>query len=333
MGRPNLSRILGSAATMTVTMASGGFAQGTLIDVPGQELVTAIEELSAETGKPIAVSKDAIGAQLSRPVKGPMTVREALGTMINDPSLTVRELRDGSFAVTTNRDVDVVSQNATDTAPLSLGTLVLRSELLERNLQESQTSAVVVEGEELEERSDPNISGILERTPGVTIGADAPVPSIRGVNQRGPNANGAATVSLTVDGAAISDFGLLVENGPFSVWDLEQVEILRGPQSTQSGRNALAGAINIRSRDPFMGEEFKYRLEVGNRGTTGVSFAYNKANASETLAFRLSADRRETDGFIENSITGAENVGREKNDTYRVGVLWQPNDRFSTVLK
>ncbi|MEM6482580.1 MAG: TonB-dependent receptor, partial [Pseudomonadota bacterium] len=254
---------LATAFTLSTTL---GFAEEIqIVDVPAQPLPAAIAELSEETDVEVMAAAEALSGQVSSQVKGPMSLQKALDTMLIGTGLAASTIAEDSYVVSRN----FVSQNSIEEEPFDLGTLVVSGELIERNVQESQTSAVVISGEELERRSDPGLINTLERTPGVTIAGAARVPSVRGVNQRGPSANGAATISLAVDGAAISDFGLLVENGPFSVWDLEQVEILRGPQSTQSGRNALAGAINIRSRDPFMGEEYKVRLEAGSRATTG----------------------------------------------------------------
>ena len=315
-------------ALISITPGLAAAQEQTPIDIPAQDLAAAIAELGDETGLQVGISDDLAEGKPSAAVRGPMMPNEALQQLLAGTGLSVQPVGDSGSVVTSN----LVLQNTTE-EPFDLGTLVLRGELIDRDLQDSQTSAVIVTGEELETRSDQDVRDIFRRTPGVSVAGTAPIPTIRGVNQRGASANGSSLISLTVDGAAISDFGLLVENGPYSTWDLEQVEILRGPQSTQSGRNALAGSINIRSRDPFMGEEFKYRLEYGTDNTAGVSFAYNTANDEETLALRFSADLRETDGFSTNSLTGADDIGRNEDRTYRIGILWEPNDRLSAVFK
>lgn len=76
-------------------------------------------------------------------------------------------------------------------------------------------------------------------------------------------------------------------NGPYSLWDLEQVEILRGPQSTQQGRNALAGAILFRSKDPTFDPEYRIRLEAGSNSLKRVSYLVNQPLIDGKLALRF----------------------------------------------
>ena len=152
----------------------------------------------------------------------------------------------------------------------------VKGELLERSIQDTQTSVSVISGETLEAGSDFDLYDVIERTPGITPAFGDKGFSIRGIDQRSADSsNSGLTISTTVDGAIISNTNQLTFFGPYSTWDLEQVEILRGPQSTQTGRNALAGAIVIRSKDPEYIQETKVRLEAGQNDTYGGAFAFN----------------------------------------------------------
>lgn len=64
--------------------------------------------------------------------------------------------------------------------------------------------------------------------------------------------------------------------GPFSSWDPEQIEVLRGPQSTQQGRNALAGAVVVNTRDPEFYDEYKLHGEVSSRSGNRFALMANK---------------------------------------------------------
>ncbi|MEM0909955.1 MAG: TonB-dependent receptor [Pseudomonadota bacterium] len=287
------------------------------------KLSDAVAEFAAKSGVALSFEPSALQGETTTGLQGQYTIQEGFDALLGGTGFQVVSFESGYRLIKVE----------TESEALVLAPIKVKGELLERTVQDSQTSASIVQGDALEARSDPNIFDVLERTPGVTLSAAAPIPSIRGINQRGPSGNGASLISLTVDGAAISDFGLLVENGPYSTWDLEQVEVLRGPQSTQSGRNALAGSINITSRDPIMGREFKIRGELGDFGTTGIAAAGNIANASETLALRISGDIREADGAIDNPVSGDDDVARVENTTYRAAIRWQPNENFDATFK
>ena len=98
--------------------------------------------------------------------------------------------------------------------------------------------------------------------------------------------------------------------GPYSTRDREQVEMLRGSQSTQQGRTALAGAIVIRSKDPTHEFEVKDRGEIGERDTVGGSLAVNLPVIEDRVALRVSADRRSTAGFVTNVTLGENDLDR-----------------------
>ncbi|MGD1884863.1 MAG: TonB-dependent receptor [Paracoccaceae bacterium] len=313
-----------------IMLSSGAWAQDQLaIDVPAQPLLEALSELSAETGTPIMVRRDLLADVQSVTVTGPMSPRQALERMIAGTRLSVRELPDESLVVSDDAQMNFVSQDATE-APFDLGTLILRGELLDRPLQDSATSAAVIRGEELEASGDIDITEAIERTPGVSVLNDDGGFSIRGISQFGVGGAGSGlTVSTQVDGVALPSFGLF--EGPFSTWDLEQVEVLRGPQSTQQGRNALAGAVIVRSKDPELFPEFKLRTEVGTQSTQGFALMANTPLIEDRLAFRFAAEILSSDGFINNAFLGNDADNRE-NETYRAKLRWAPADNFDAVL-
>ncbi|MEO0993459.1 MAG: TonB-dependent receptor, partial [Pseudomonadota bacterium] len=176
--------------------------------------------------------------------------------------------------------------------------------------------------------------GAAAPTAGVSTSARGIGFVIRGVDERGVDANGpsAPAITTSIDGARITDFGRI--NTTFlSTWDLEQVEILRGPQSTQSGRNALAGAVIVRSRDPSYEQEFKLRGSAGSDQTLQGAFAVNQPIIDDRLAVRLSGDFNRTDGFIDNITTGRDDDGGVENLNLRGAIRFDPTEDLSAVLK
>ncbi|MEM9140573.1 MAG: TonB-dependent receptor, partial [Pseudomonadota bacterium] len=133
--------------------------------------------------------------------------------------------------------------------------------------------------------------------------------------------------------AALSNVSNLATRNPYSTWDLEQIEILRGPQSTQTGRNALAGVVNIESNDPIYDLEFKMRGELARFETLGGAVAVNLPWEEQGLALRLSADLQRSGGFIDNITLGTDGADESKNATLRAGLLFEPTEDFSATLK
>ncbi|KQS02437.1 TonB-dependent receptor [Sphingomonas sp. Leaf357] len=108
---------------------------------------------------------------------------------------------------------------------------------------------------------------------------------IRGVSSEGFTPAGAPTGSLYVDGILQTRYG--ARFGARNLWDTEQVEVYRGPQSTLSGRAATAGAIYIKTKDPTFAREFELSGIVGNRDFRGGAFVANLPLVDDRLALRI----------------------------------------------
>ncbi|SEA90534.1 TonB-dependent receptor [Rubrimonas cliftonensis] len=221
---------------------------------------------------------------------------------------------------------------AQDNGALVLAPIVVTGELQRRTLFDTPTSVAIATGEDLERRGERDVYGLIERTPNVTASNGRQGFAIRGIDQRGVGGGGAGqTISVQVDGVALPG-NQSTFFGPYSTWDLEQVEVLRGPQSTQQGRNALAGAIVIRSKDPTFEQEFKARGELGSRATRRASVAANVPLIDETLALRVSGDAFRTDGWVENPTLGIDDYDAQEMRTLRAKLRFDPTEDVSAVL-
>ncbi|MEM9247842.1 MAG: TonB-dependent receptor [Pseudomonadota bacterium] len=223
------------------------------------------------------------------------------------------------------------AQDAPETA-LTLDTIVVRGELIERPIQDNPTSVTVVTGAELERRSEQNLKAVIQQAPNVSLTNGEQGFAIRGVSQTGLGGGGQGqTISVQVDGVALPG-NRSVEFGPYSTWDVDQVEVLRGPQSTQQGRNALAGAIVIRTNDPTYEQEAKVRGEIGNFGTYSGAFMVNTPIIEDKLAFRLTGESARSDGFIENTTRDEDSWDFRELETYRAKLRWDPVDDVDVIL-
>ncbi|MEM7705015.1 MAG: TonB-dependent receptor [Pseudomonadota bacterium] len=213
--------------------------------------------------------------------------------------------------------------------PLELESVTVTGELRERTLQVTRTSAIVITAEELKRRSDNSLIEVLDRTPGVVPNGEG--FSVRGIPYNGVGFAGSGlTVSTQIDGVALPNFNS-TRNGTYSMWDINQVEVLLGPQSTQQGRNALAGAIIINPNDPTFDQEFAGRAEFASRDFQRYSAMANVPLLDDELALRVSADVLRETGLPFNTFRDEEADERE-NDYFRAALRWSPNDRLDAVL-
>lgn len=115
--------------------------------------------------------------------------------------------------------------------------------------------------------------------------------------------------------------------------DIQQIEVLKGPQGALYGRNAVAGAILVTTKKPGDEAGGKVKLSAGTEGILKYSGTYS-APINDKAAASISYSHREQDGHYENALTGAnDSVDFLKDDTGRVRVVWDANDELSFDLK
>lgn len=317
------------AAWALIVSTQGASSQtAPVLDIPAQPLQSAIAELIETTDLEVMVHSELVQDKQSRPVQGQIGPIPALKAMVEGSGLTVKTFAGQSAAVVPDRDV--VSQNAQEDT-LDLGTIVLRGELIERSVQDSQTSTAVITGDDLERRGELRFDSVIERTPGIS--STFSNFSIRGIQSFGPSASGgASTITTSVDGVRVSGVNDFIQ-GSFSTWDLEQIEVLRGPQSTQSGRNALAGAIIVKSKDPTYERDAQVRLGFGNGERFTTAVLANVPLIDGKLALRFAAEGEWFERFTTNFGRGTDGENRLENRLFRVGLRFDPTPNFSGVIK
>lgn len=134
--------------------------------------------------------------------------------------------------------------------------------------------------------------------------------SIRGVNSTGVTGFQKDNLaSVFVDDVFQTD--LAMRAGGFEVWDIESLEIHRGPQSTSQGVNSLAGAIILQHYAPHQENEAALKLGYGSYNRREVGAILNRAFFNKKFATRLSFNKDANDGFITNKTTGNEKWGRQ----------------------
>jgi outer membrane receptor protein involved in Fe transport len=150
---------------------------------------------------------------------------------------------------------------------------------------------------------------------------------IRGVGTTGNNAGLESAVGVFLDGVYFSRPGIALGD----LMDVEAIEVLRGPQGTLFGRNTSAGALQIRTKKPNLGEvEAWANATVGNLDSHNLQAGVSFPIVDERLAARFAIAWRDQDGYME-SVTGAESHNKDRY-TLRGQLLWAINEDIELRL-
>ncbi|MFP6836206.1 MAG: TonB-dependent receptor, partial [Pseudomonadales bacterium] len=197
-------------------------------------------------------------------------------------------------------------------------------------LEDAPVSISVISLNKLKAGAVNHLEEVLGWAPNVNVSSGASRArfiQIRGIGERGQFAETLnSSVGLILDGVDMSGIGTAA-----TLFDAKQVEILRGPQGTLYGANALAGLINVVSNDPSDTFTATLDLDAGNYDALGVG-AVVSGPISDELGFRLAVQGYRDDGFIDNDFLGRENTDNHDELTVRGKLLWQPGDRTEIAL-
>ena len=209
----------------------------------------------------------------------------------------------------------------------SLEEVIVTAELLESNALRLPNSVTVIDNALVEERNAQHLEDLLGLAPNVnfTTGASrGRFIQIRGIGERSefqaPIIN---SVGLLVDGIDLTGIATAA-----SALDVQQVEILRGPQGTLYGANALAGLINIVSNRPsneFYGRVTAGFEDFGGREISGVI----SGPTSDESGYRLAVKHYESDGFTEAVFLGRDDTNNIDETTARGSYSTKVNDALA----
>jgi len=227
----------------------------------------------------------------------------------------------------------IVAATAPAQAQQSIEEIVVTADFRQSSLNDIPASISIVDSTVMRRKNALHLEDVLQNTPNVNVASGASrarYMQIRGIGETGQFTEPLnASVGLLIDGVDFSGIG-----GAAMLYDMEQVEVLLGPQGTRYGSNALAGLVNLQSRAPTETLHYGLQLQGENYAGNGVA-GYVSGAASDTLLFRLSAQTLASDGFSNNLFLDKPTNRRNEN-TLRGKLHWVPADGisvdFSTAL-
>lgn len=213
--------------------------------------------------------------------------------------------------------------------PIALEEVIVTAEARAENLQEVPVAVTAFSAQDIADAGIESTADFIALTPNVSFDDSFTVGnsfvSIRGVTQIN---NADSPVAIVVDGVPQNN----QKQFKMELYDIERIEVLKGPQGALYGRNAIGGAVNIITKAPSDEFEGNVKLGAGNGGSKKVQGTISGPIVDDTLYFRLSGSYKDSDGLINNTFLNTEVDFVESSDI-RAKLLWHASDSVSVDFR
>lgn len=222
------------------------------------------------------------------------------------------------------------ASQAVSAGPTEVGDIVVTAQKRSESLQRVPLAITAVTGAELARGQIHDLQGVAQSVPNLNFGqqlGEAKI-ALRGIGLENISAGAEGSIAFHLDGVFLSRSITALA----SFYDVQQVEVLRGPQGTLYGRNATGGAININTREPTQKLSGYLSLTAGNYGRITAEGAVSGALVPDLLAVRIAFQTQNHDGYGINTATG-NRIDDLNSRAIRGTLLFTPTDRLSVNVK
>ncbi len=227
------------------------------------------------------------------------------------------------------------SISVAQSSDFALEEVVVTAQKREQSLQDIPSAVSAISADEVEDflGAGENIRALAGRVPSLQIessnGRQSPRFYIRGLGNIDFDVNATQPVSLIYDEVNLENSVLK----SLPLFDVERVEVLKGPQGTLFGRSTTAGVVKVDSVRPSQESDAYVKAGFGSRETLSLEGAVGGA-LSDTVSARGSFKYLERGDWVDNTINGAgDDVGEFDEFAYRLQLLVEPNESFSGLFK
>jgi iron complex outermembrane receptor protein len=207
------------------------------------------------------------------------------------------------------------------TADHAIDEIVVSADFRDTKLLESAASITVLDSQTIAKRQARHLEQLLNLAPNVNFSSGASrgrFIQIRGIGERSQFVEPInPSVGILVDGIDFTGIA-----GAATTMDIQQVEILRGPQGTLHGANALAGLINLQAVQPSKQTEGSLEISLAEYNSQTISAGIGGA-INEELGYRFAVQKHSADGYIENEILNRDDTDNIDELSIRSILDWQ----------
>jgi iron complex outermembrane recepter protein len=309
-------------------------AQADQFDIAGGDLKAALHAYIAQTGIQLIVSDEAVTGVRTHGAKGDLTANAALTHILSGTGF-VAQHEDSAIAVVRGKnEAPVIQTQLAEAAPAraaaGIESVVVTSSKIKGDIQTVPIAITALSQEQLTSRQIAGGPDLVKEVPNLTFSKTNFTGyniQIRGI--------GTQAISVTTDPAvavALNDMPF-IRNHFFEqeFYDVNQVEVLRGPQGTLYGRNATAGVVNVISAKPTDQFEAMASADIGNYRNRRFEGMINVPIVDDRADLRVAGEWTKRDGYSVNEITGSPIDGRDLWSS-RVTLGLKPTEKLQATL-
>jgi iron complex outermembrane receptor protein len=234
-------------------------------------------------------------------------------------------------STTATNEQATTSEQAPESAARTLDTVTVTARRRSESIQDVPVAVSAFSEEALKDLQASNIDGLQGAVPNMNIvqgrgSSNSVNVFIRGIGQPDALQTFDPGVGMYVDDVYYSR----INGALFSLFDVQQVEVLRGPQGTLYGKNSTGGAIKITTKNPFDDEGGSVEGTVGDYGRAEGRF-YLSSRFSDTVAGSIAGGWISNDGYVRDPTTG-QHYNDEDTRAVRGKIAFRPSDTFNATL-
>ncbi len=310
------------------------------IHIPAQALSGALQTLGRERGVQIVYRSDVVGYVRSQGAVGELNLDEAIAQLLDGTGLTYRHLDERTITIVPlpagSPGVNLGAAHSSESRQeIELEEVIVTAQKVVEVASKIPLALSVHSGASLKEQGVVNVSDLQDIALGLSVGrSPAGVNiAIRGVTTTDNTSKGDQGIVFNIDGISL---GRPREMG-LALFDLERVEVLRGPQGTLYGKSSTGGVINAVTNKPKDAFGTAASLEFGNynirRGDAMVNVPI-----TDSFALRAAANFNVRDGYLDPVLNNYQSVGAsparmDENDrSGRLSGLWTISDTANLLL-
>ena len=200
--------------------------------------------------------------------------------------------------------------------------VIVKGEYREKSISEEDSSIVIIQSEKIKSQAIKHFQQLSYLVPNLNYAASdsrARYFQIRGIGER----SGYQGTPNSSVGFLIDDIDYSGQGGIATLFDVDQVEVFRGPQGSRTGANALAGLIYIKTKDPTDEFEGTSELTFGDYGTQNIGVAFGGPLNNEKMKYRLVMRTDYADGFRKNIYLNKSDTSKKDELTLRYKLDWE----------